>query len=418
MSTLCLACQTLAHDPGLRRCKSCASPRLRTHAEMETLTIAHMDCDAFYAAIEKRDDPALRDKPVIIGGGKRGVVSTACYIARTFGVKSAMPMFQALKACPQAIVVRPDMKKYAAASRIVRRLMEELTPAVEPLSMDEAFLDLTGTERLHGQCAAVSLAKLARRIENEVGITVSIGLAPNKFLAKIASDLDKPRGFAVIGASEAAEFLAGKPVTLIHGIGKASAASFAAQGITLIGQLQTLDDAELIRRFGSQGLRLGRLSRGLDTRPVRPHGETKGISSETTFFDDISDADELDRLLWRQCERVSARAKKQELGGRTITLKLKTTDFRLRTRSMTRDGPTQLAENIYQAASPLLRAECDGTRFRLMGVGVSHLEPAERCDQPDLLDKSSGRKAAAERAVDAVRAKFGADAIGKGRGRQ
>ncbi|HRK72056.1 MAG TPA: DNA polymerase IV [Micropepsaceae bacterium] len=418
MSTLCLDCQTLATGPAPRRCRSCGSPRLRTHAELETLTIAHMDCDAFYAAVEKRDNPDLRDKPVIIGGGKRGVVSTACYVARTFGVKSAMPMFQALKACPQAVVVRPDMRKYAAVSRQVRALMEALTPAIEPLSMDEAFLDLSGTERLHGQCAAVSLAKLAARIAREIGITVSIGLAPNKFLAKIASDLDKPRGFAVIGAAEAAAFLASKPVTLIHGIGKASAASFAAQGVTSIGQLQRMDDAELLRRFGSHGLRLGRLSRGLDNRQVRPHGETKGISSETTFFDDISDFAELDPLLWRQCERVSARAKKQGYGGRTITLKLKTANFRLRTRSTTRDTPTQLAENIYQASRPLLKAECDGTSFRLMGVGISHLEPEERCDPPDLLDKSSGRKAAAERAIDAVRARFGADAIGKGRGRR
>ena len=187
---------------------SCGSPRLVRHPELAHLAIAHVDCDAFYAAIEKRDNPALRDKPLIVGGGHRGVVATACYIARTYGVRSAMPMFEARRLCPHAEVVRPDMAKYAAAGREVRARMLDLTPLVEPLSIDEAFLDLSGTARLHGLAPAKTLARFAKRVEAEIGITVSIGLSHNKFLAKVASDLDKPRGFSVLGAGEAAAFLA------------------------------------------------------------------------------------------------------------------------------------------------------------------------------------------------------------------
>jgi len=196
VSTLCRDCTALHDDANLRRCPACKSPRLVRHDEIASLSMAHIDCDAFYAAIEKRDNPAIADKPVIVGGGKRGVVSTACYVARTFGVKSAMPMFKALAACPNAVVVRPDMQKYALVGRQVRQLMLETTPLVEPLSLDEAFLDLTGTDRLHRCSPAQTLARLAKRIEDELAITVSVGLSFNKFLAKVASELDKPRGFS------------------------------------------------------------------------------------------------------------------------------------------------------------------------------------------------------------------------------
>ncbi|HTO40183.1 MAG TPA: hypothetical protein VL026_04345, partial [Rhizomicrobium sp.] len=186
------------------RCGSCGSRRVVAHAELETLSIAHLDCDAFYAAIEKRDNPELRDRPVLVGGtSRRGVVSTACYVARIAGARSAMPMYKALELCPNAVVIKPNFAKYTAASKAMRSMMLELTPLVEPLSLDEAFLDLTGTERLHGQSAARTMARLTKRIENEIGITVSVGLSFNKFLAKLASDLDKPRGFAVIGVGEA-----------------------------------------------------------------------------------------------------------------------------------------------------------------------------------------------------------------------
>src|SRR6202521_767916 len=307
---------------GVLRCPACGSPRLVCPPALDRLAIAHIDCDAFYAAIEKRDDPSLRDQPVIVGGGRRGVVATACYIARTFGVKSAMPMFEARRLCPHAEVVRPDMAKYARAGREVRAMMLDLTPQVEPLSIDEAFLDLTGTERLHGMPPAKALARFAGMVERKIGITVSIGLSQNKFLAKIASDLDKPRGFSVLGAGEAAEFLAPKPVTFIWGVGKAMGASLARERFRTIADLQRADETTLMRRFGTEGLRLARLSRGIDARTVHPDRETKSVSAETTLADDLAAFRPLERMLWDLCEKVSARLKAKELAGATVTLKL------------------------------------------------------------------------------------------------
>src|SRR4051794_16503039 len=291
------------------RCTACGSPRLVRHAQLDTLSIAHVDCDAFYAAIEKRDDPSLADKPLIIGGGKRGVVATACYIARTFGIHSAMPMFKARKLCPHATVIPPDMAKYVKAGREVRKLMLDLTPQDEPLSIDEAFMDLTGTERLHGMTPARSLARFARRVESEIGITVSIGLSANKFLAKIASDLDKPRGFAVLGKDEAIAFLAPKPVGFIWGVGKASAARLQRDGFNTVADLQRADEGDLMKRYGVEGRRLWRLSRGIDDRTVDPERETKSVSSETTFSDDIASYKPLEKTLWSLAEKVSARLK-------------------------------------------------------------------------------------------------------------
>ena len=222
-------------------CPSCGSPRIARHPELTQLTIAHLDCDAFYASIEKRDRPELRHQPIVIGGGKRGVVSAACYIARIHGVHSAMPIFQALKACPHAVVIAPDMAKYATASRQVRTLMAATSPLVEPLSIDEAFIDLAGTERLHAASPAATLINLVRRIEHEVGITVSIGLSYNKFLAKLASDLDKPRGFSTIGRCDVDTVLAALPVSKIWGVGRALQARLAKDGIVTIGQLRKFD---------------------------------------------------------------------------------------------------------------------------------------------------------------------------------
>src|ERR1700745_589285 len=215
-------CRDCRHErpAAIARCRGGGSPRLLREAETDPLAIAHVDGDAFYATIEKRDDPTLADKPVIVGGGQRGVVLTACYVARTYGVRSAMPMFEARRLCPHATIVRPDMEKYAHVGHEVRSRMRDLTPLVEPVSIDEAFMDLSGTERLHGMVAAKALAGFAARVELGIGITVSIGLSCNKFLAKIASDLEKPRGFAVLGGSEAASFLAGKPVSLLFGVVK------------------------------------------------------------------------------------------------------------------------------------------------------------------------------------------------------
>jgi DNA polymerase-4 len=415
MSAFCRDCLADA-AAGVARCKACGGHRILAHDELETLTIAHLDCDAFYAAIEKRDDPSLADKPVIIGGGVRGVVSTACYIARISGVRSAMPMFQARKLCPQAVIIKPSMAKYATVAREVRALMRALTPLVEPLSLDEAYLDLTGTERLHRKTPAKTMAELTTRIETELGISVSVGLSFNKFLAKLASELDKPRGFAVIGRAEAKQFLRDKPVGFIRGAGKALQARLAKDGITRIAQLQDADPRDLGRRYGNTGLWLHRLAHADDTRAVDPAGEMKSISSETTFSQDIADYTELERILWRQAERVSARAKASELGGRTVVLKLKTAGFKIRTRSVSLEAPTLLADRIFESARIALRREADGTAFRLLGVGISNICAAGECDPVDLVDRKLAKRAAAERAVDRVRSRFGKDAAGKGRG--
>lgn len=399
---------------GGRRCGACGSPRLVSHPELHRLAIAHVDCDAFYAAIEKRDAPALADRPLIVGGGRRGVVATACYIARTRGVRSAMPMFQALRLCPDAVVVRPDMEKYAAVGRAVRALMLRLTPLVEPLSIDEAFMDLSGTERLHGASPASALARFARMVECELGITVSIGLAANKFLAKIASDLDKPRGFAVLGVAEAPAFLAAKPVSFIWGIGKASAARLARDGYVTIADLQRADETELMRRYGSEGLRLARLARGRDLRRVQPERAAKTVSAETTFEQDVAALRPLEQALWSLSERVSRRMKAKALAGTTVTLKLKTAGFRLRTRARSLALPTQLADEIFGSGRTLLQREADGTPFRLIGIGVSNLVGAEAAAAADLIGSGDSRTGARERAVDQLRARFGAAAVIRG----
>jgi len=402
--------------PDSRRCPSCGSPRLISHPRLHQLSIAHIDCDAFYAAVEKRDRPELADKPVIIGGGTRGVVSTACYVARIRGVKSAMPMFKALAACPEAIVIKPDMAKYAAVGRQVRALMQELTPLVEPLSIDEAFLDLTGTARLHGMSPARALARLIRRIETEIGITASVGLAHTKYLAKLASDMDKPRGFFVLGPDDCVAFLREKPVGFIWGVGKAMQEKLHADGIRMIGQLQTMEKSDLMRRYGSMGSRLYHLSRGEDARTVSADHESKSISAETTFNTDIASFAELEKLLWELSEKVSRRAKKEAMAGLTVTLKLKTRDFKTRTRATTLSEPTALAARMFEAARPLLQREADGrTQFRLIGVGISHLSALDEGSAASGLDARAASQARAELAMDRLRDKFGLGTIGKGR---
>ena len=384
------------------------------HPEIEALSIAHIDCDAFYASVEKRDNPDLADKPVIIGGGRRGVVSTACYIARIHGVRSAMPMFKALDACPDAVVIRPDMEKYARVGREVRRMMQDLTPLVQPLSIDEAFLDLTGTERLHRDTPARTLARFAARVETEIGITVSVGLAANKFLAKVASDLEKPRGFSVIGAGEAKAFLHDKPVSMIWGVGKAFAATLKADGITTIGQLQVMELDRLMRAYGSMGKRLYELSRGEDSRTVHANDPMKSVSAETTFDTDLSSMEDLAPILRALAEKVSARLKKGDIAGYTVVLKLKTHDFRLRTRNHRLDDPTRLADRIWRTGLHLLQKEVGRERFRLIGIGITDLTTPERADPPDLVDKAATRRAAAEAALDRVREKFGRDSVETG----
>lgn len=416
-SGFCRSCLTLS-EPHLSNgavCPACSSGRITAHPELFALSIAHLDCDAFYAAVEKRDDPNLKDKPVIIGGGVRGVVSTACYVARTYGVRSAMPMFKALKACPDAIVIKPNMSKYSEVARAVRQMMRNLTPMVEPLSIDEAFMDLSGTARVHGAPPAITLAKLQHRVESELGVTASIGLSHNKFLAKIASDLDKPQGFSVIGKAETKSFLARQPVTMIWGVGKAMAAKLERDGLKTIGELQLLDAATLGKRYGEMGLRLARLSQGDDTRAVKPERDTKSVSSETTFNSDMSDVQWLEDVLWELCEKVSGRMKASGFDGRVVTLKLKSADFKTITRRKTLDTPANLARTLFAAAKPMLHDAAGGKAYRLIGVGFSGLSPAGGHQEADLFGEGNERIAAQEKAIDNIREKFGRSAINAGR---
>ncbi|MGX5776592.1 DNA polymerase IV [Methylorubrum zatmanii] len=413
MRPFCRDCLTMQAE-GALRCRGCGSPRLLVHPARDGLSIAHVDCDAFYAAIEKRDDPSLRDKPLIIGGGKRGVVATACYLARISGVRSAMPMFEALKRCPEATVLRPDMEKYARVGREVRAMMLALTPLVEPVSIDEAFLDLSGTERLHGMSPALTLARFAARVEAEIGITVSVGLSANKFLAKIASDLDKPRGFSIIAGEEAAAFLADKPVGILPGIGESARNRLATLNIHRVGDVKRADPVRLQAALGRDALRLLALSEGRDARPVRPSREAKSVSAETTFSTDLARFEDLRPILWRLCEKVSGRLKRAELATGSVTLKLKDAHFRLRTRTRGGLKPTQLADRLFQEGEPMLRVACDGTPFRLIGIGGGDLCGAIHADRGDLADQTVERVARREAALDRVREKFGNAAIQRG----
>ncbi|MFN3522795.1 MAG: DNA polymerase IV [Phenylobacterium sp.] len=412
MSAFCRDC--LRVGAAARRCSACGSPRMVAHEELARLSIAHMDCDAFYASVEKRDRPELRDVPVIVGGGKRGVVTTCCYIARMSGVRSAMPMFKALRACPQAVVIKPDFPKYRAESRRIMALIGELTPLVQPLSLDEAWMDLSGTERLHGAWPAVTLARLQARIEAEVGITVSIGLAPNKFLAKIASDLDKPRGYSVIGAAEAAAFLAPRPVGLLPGVGPAMVRSLEAAGFFTIGDLARGEPKRLVQLFGAHGLRLHGLAQGRDSRPVDPDQERKGISSETTFNEDHADLAELEDRLAPLCDKVARQARAAGVAGRVVTLKLKTDDFRLLTRRRALPVPTQTAKTLFAVARTLLAGEVGARRYRLIGVGLAELVDADAVEE-DFFAGDERRALVEEKTMDAIRARFGAQSVTSGR---
>jgi DNA polymerase-4 len=418
MTALCRDCSALyPHPPPGNRCRHCASPRLASHHDLAELAIAHIDCDAFYATVEKRERPELADHPVIVGGGKRGVVLACCYVARLYGVRSAMPMFQALAACPEAEVIRPNMAKYREIGRAVRDEMRKLTPLVEPISIDEAFLDLSGTQALHGAAPAQLLATLARTVEATLGVTLSVGLSDSKFLAKIASEIDKPRGFAVLCRNEAPAFFADKPVSLLWGVGAAMQRRLAADGITRIGQLTRLGEGELILRYGRIGAHLGRLAQGIDARAVLAHTPARSISAETTLARDETDAAALAQILRPLCERVSRHLKDASLAAGTVTLKLKSADFRLRTRSRRLAEPTQLAETMFRIAQRLLVGEADGVRsFRLIGVGADMLVDRNQADLPTLFEPELGRPRRLEQAIDGVRDRLGPDALRWGEG--
>jgi DNA polymerase-4 len=413
MKAFCRDCFWQSEE-AVRRCPVCASPRIVAHPDLATLSIAHMDCDAFYASVEKRDRPELRDAPVIVGGGKRGVVTTCCYIARIKGVRSAMPMFKALKLCPEAAVIKPDFTKYRFESRRILGMAGELTPLIQNLSLDEAWMDLSGTERLHKAPPALTLAKLQARIEAETGLTVSIGLSANKFLAKIASDLDKPRGFSVIGGAEAQAFLAPKPVGILPGVGPAMVASLEKAGLRTVGDLARMDIKELAERFGSHGLRLSRLSHGEDHRAVNPNEDRKGISAETTFNEDLSALADLEDVLAELSEKVARHARADGLAGRVVTLKLRTTDFRILTRRRTIAVPTQTAKTLFAVGRELLAREATGRPYRLIGIGMAELAPAGAVED-DFFAGDERRALAGEKTLDAIRARFGADAVTSGR---
>ena len=413
-AALCRDCAAVL--PPERAGCACGSRRLLRHPELLALSIAHVDCDAFYASVEKRDRPELLPVPVVVGGGHRGVVAAACYIARAAGVRSAMPMFKALRLCPDAVVLKPDMAKYAAEARRIRALMERLTQLVQPLSIDEAVLDLSGTAALHRAPPAAVLARFVLEVEREVGVTVSVGLAPNRLLAKIAAERDKPRGFAVIGAAEAASLLAPEPVTLLPGVGPAMARRLAAAGFTRVGQLAALAPLEAARRFGEEGPALAARARGEDARPVVPERETRSISAETTFDTDLSAVEALERPLWRMCEKLSRRLAEKGFAAGGVVLKLKTAGFALRTRHARLPAPTVLPDTLFAAARPLLLREADGTAFRLIGVGAQPLLPAVLADRGDLADPEAPRRAARWRAMEALRARFGEGAVVRGRG--
>jgi DNA polymerase-4 len=380
------------------------------HAELFSLSIAHLDCDAFYASVEKRDRPELRDLPVIVGGGRRGVVTTACYIARLSGVRSAMPMFKARALCPEAVILRPDFSKYSTESRRIFAKLRALTPLVQSLSLDEAWLDLSGTERLHGAAPALTLARVQGEIEREIGLTVSVGLAPNRFLAKVASELDKPRGFAVIGAAEAEAFLAPRPVSILPGVGAVFAAELRARGLATIGDIARTDARDLAKLYGARGLQLARLARGEDDRPVDPDQARKSISAETTFEEDLIRISDLEDRLWPLCERVARRARVEGVGGRVVTLKLRHADFHIVTRRKSLEAPTQTAKTLFSVTRSLLKTEAPLEPYRLIGVGLSNLVDSADASA-DLFPSAEARALDGERVVDRLRDRFGAGAV-------
>jgi DNA polymerase-4 len=412
VKAICRDCLWTSDDRPAR-CRSCGSPRLIAHPELDTLTIAHMDCDAFYASVEKRDRPELRDLPVVVGGGKRGVVSTACYVARQYGLRSAMPMFKALKACPQVVVIKPDFSKYVFESRRIFEKLRALTPLVQTLSLDECWMDLSGTERLNGGPPALQLVRAQREIEAETGLSVSIGLAPNKFLAKIASEMDKPRGFTVIG-SEAQALLATRPVTVLPGVGAVFARTLASDGFATVGDLAAADIKLLAKSYGEYGLRLARLSRGEDARAVDPESERKGMSAETTFNEDLTRLEDLENELWPLCDKLAAKARRDGVSARVVVLKLRTDDFKILTRRRTLPIPTRTAKTLFQQGRELLKREVDGRPYRLIGIGMADLIEGE-AGGSDFFAGAEDRALKTERAMDGLRERFGKGAVVSGR---
>ena len=424
----CFASGYLGAEKAPQSCLSCGGD-IRVDDEIFNLTIAHIDCDSFYASIEKRDNPDLLDKPVIVGGERRGVVAAACYVARQHGIRSAMPSFKAKQLCPDVTIIKPRMDHYVSVSRQIREMMISLTPQIEPLSIDEAFLDLSGTHLLHKASPAEMLMRLQQKIKQDIGITVSVGLAANKSLAKLASDQGKPDGFFILNQDKAAAWLADKPVSIIYGIGKKAAQKLTDAGLPLCRDLAQAELGHLAQLLGKNAAFIQNLSKGIDTREVKVERQAKSISSETTFNKDISLESELKPIIERQAMRVSRRLKEKGLKGRVITLKAKTAHHKIITRSKTLSAPTDKAYEIFDVATALMAGLIgEGHYWRLLGVGVdgfdhdntapSHtdffslLEPAAK--KPLEKDKVKSRDAI-EKALDDMHAKFGADMVFSGK---
>jgi DNA polymerase IV len=382
-TAVCRDCAAAVPGTG-RRCAVCGSRRVFRHPELHTLTLGHIDCDAFYATVEKRDRPELVSRPVIVGGHGRGVVAACCYLARLSGVRSAMPVAKALERCPDAVVIPPDMAKYRQVAHQARAMMAAFTPLIEPISLDEAYLDLSGVAAVLGISPAQALVEIVRRVERDLGITASIGLSYNKLLAKIASDLDKPKGFAAIGREDAIAFLAPKRVGILWGVGPALERRLAEDGIQTVGDLGRCSEIDLVRRYGAVGRQLYRFARGQDGRPVEVETPSKSISAEDTLEWPVAELGALQQTLRHMAATVEHRMTLEGVLARTVVLKLKTADFQLLTRSRRVDPPTRAAKVIVTTALPLLEREIDGRTFRLLGVGCTDLVDEEQNPEPDL----------------------------------
>jgi nucleotidyltransferase/DNA polymerase involved in DNA repair len=376
-----------------------------------TRGIIHVDMDAFYAAVEQLDHPAYRGRPVVVGadpkGGKgRGVVAACSYEARPFGVRSAMPISRAFRLCPHAIFLPVRMQRYEEVSERIFGILRRYTDLVEPLSIDEAFLDVTESLRLFGEPAAIG-KRIKAEIREEERLTASVGVAPNKFLAKIASDIGKPDGFVVVRPEEAETFVRDLPVSRLWGVGEKTAATLKGLGIHTIGQLARWPAEALCRRLGRVGEYLHRLSRGVDESPVIPEAMAKSMGAETTFAVDCRDPRHIRQTLLRLAERVSARLRREGVAGLTITVKVRFADFTTVTRSQTRPAPAALVEELYAAVLSLLdKIPLHGRRVRLLGIAVSKLGAKAAPGQMPLFPSDPRREQAA-RAVDEIRRRFG-----------
>ncbi|MEX0700977.1 MAG: DNA polymerase IV [Planctomycetales bacterium] len=380
--------------------------------------ILHVDMDAFYASIEERDRPELAGRPLIVGGTPegRGVVAAANYVVRKFGVHSAMSTAKALRFCPEAIVLPVRMEHYSEIAERIRDIFFRYTPLVEPLSLDEAFLDVAGSEKLFGSPVEIA-RRIKRQIREEVGLVASVGVAPNKFLAKIASDLEKPDALVVVEPDRVQAFLDPLPVGRLWGVGRVTGGIFEKLGVRTIADLRRLDPQVLYRHFGRQGEHLWQLAHGIDDRPVVPDREAKSVSHETTFPTDISDREALRAWLLELTEHVGRRLRRNDLRGRTVHLKLRFADFRTITRAHTLPQPTDITREIGESATELLeRALPERFAIRLLGVGVSGFENPEQLQQSLFADEDRAKQGRLDAVADEIRAKFGATGLGRGSG--